>query len=253
MTAIEVLNQLLDSIVHHARPGKNLLALELQAERLMLIMGATSANKGYQPQGVKVPFPSILCLSVNDEIGHAPARDYILKDGDLLTIDCGLFVDNLCADAGLTMPIGTVSSRDLRLLRYTKRALKMGISQIRTGVKITEVGRAIEKCANQNGFVVVKRMAGHGIGQQMHMEPVIPMFDFGIPIHNTPPDPVFYEGQIVCIEPHLTYKDEFGILDSDGWTLRTRDKRKSAMFESMCKVTSLGAEILTKHINFNES
>ncbi len=73
------------------------------------------------------------------------------------------------------------------------------------------------------------------------------MFDIGIPEDNKP-DPVFYEGQTVCIEPHLTYKDEFGILDSDGWTLRTRDKRKSAMFEHQVKVTSLGAEILTKHI-----
>ncbi len=248
MTAVEVLNQVLESLVSHARPGKNLMALELQAQRLMLLMGATSANKGYQPPGVKTPFPSVLCLSVNDEIGHAPARDYVLKDGDFLTIDCGLFVDNMCADAGLTIPIGTVSSRDERLLRYTKRALKMGISQIRTGVPIIEVGKAIEKCAKQNGFVVFKRMAGHGIGQQMHMEPTIPMFDYEYHYKSTDNIPVFYEGQIVCIEPHLTYKDEFGIVDSDGWTVRTRDKRKSAMFEHMVKVTSLGVEILTKHI-----
>lgn len=231
-----------------AVPGENLLTLENTAGGMLTIMGATSANKGYMPQGTMIPFPSNLCLSVNDQVGHTPARDYVLKDGDLLTIDCGLSVDNLCADAGLTIPIGNISARDERLLRYTRRALKMGISVIKPGVHITEVGKMIERSARQNGFVIVKRMAGHGIGQQMHMEPPIPMFDVGFDNYDKIPE-VFYEGQIVCIEPHLTYKDEFGIVDeNDGWTVRTRDGRKSAMAEHQIKVISLGAEILTSHI-----
>src|SRR5438034_4301390 len=127
MTAVNVLNELLKNLIIQAQPGVNLLELEGSAERQMQIMGAMSANKGYMPSYAKTPFPSNLCLSVNDEIGHAPARDYILKDGDLLKIDCGLFVDNLCADAGLTVPIGTASARDERLIRYTKRALMAGI------------------------------------------------------------------------------------------------------------------------------
>src|SRR5258708_3025382 len=246
MTHIEVLNELLHELIDQAKSGVNLLALEATAQGLLLIMGATSANKGYMPQGAKTPFPSNLCLSVNDQIGHTPARDYILKDGDLLTIDCGLNVDNLAADAGLTIPIGTVSSRDERLLSYTRRALKMGITSIKPGVKITEVGRVIENFVNRMGFVIVKRMAGHGIGARMHEEPTIPMFDI---IYRDTEIPVFYEGQTVCIEPHLTYKDEYGILDSDGWTIRTQDGRKSAMAEAMVKIRSGGIEILADPSN----
>lgn len=258
MKAIEVLDELLADLVFLATPGTNLQYLENNAELLLKQSGAISCNKGYQPKGAKTPFPSILCLSINDQIAHAPARNYILKDGDLLTIDCGLNVDNFCADAALTILIGMkISSRDERLLYYAKQATKVGISVIKPGVKITEVGKAIEKYANRNGYVIVKKLAGHGIGKTMHEEPTIPMYDIGLEENiltikgkksyyykDYDNIPTFKEGQIVCIEPHLTYKDELGILDDDGWTLRSRDGKRSAMFEHMVRVTKDGSEIL---------
>lgn len=246
MNAVEVLNELLANLIRRSKPGVNLLSLEITAETLLTLMGAESVNKGYQPSWAQTPFPSVLCLSVNDQIGHAPVRDYTLKDGDLLTIDCGVKVNNECADAGCTIGIGKITARDERLLRYTRHALLEGIQAIRVGEPITEVGKALEKYARRNGFVVLKRMSGHGIGSEMHMKPFIPMFDLGK--FAKEPIPVFNEGQVVCIEPHLTYKDEFGIIDKDGWTVKARDGRKSAMAEHQVKVTSLGAEILTKHI-----
>lgn len=258
MKAIEILEALLNNLVISANPGQNLLDLERTAQTSLDLTGAISCNKGYAPSG-HTPFPTILCTSVNEEIAHAPScRDYILQNGDLLTIDCGLNVDNFCADAAITISIGTISSRDERLLRYAKQATNVGISVIKPGVKITEVGKAIEQFANQNGYVIVKQLAGHGIGKTMHEEPTIPMYDIGqeeyveidkkhhkrYSYKDFDNIPVFKEGQIVCIEPHLTYKDEFGILDDDGWTLRSRDGKRSAMFESMVKVTKEGSEIL---------
>jgi methionyl aminopeptidase len=263
MTAQEVITEILNNLKSQAKPGVNLLTLEHSCESLISIMGATSINKGYFPSWAKIPFPSVVCLSVNDTVNHGIPFDYILRDGDLLTIDCGINVQNVAADAGFTIPIGTISSRDERLLRYTKKALYMGISKIKLGVKITEVGKAIEKYAMLNGYVVSRRMNGHAIGKLMHEEPTIPMFNIGYEevrvndlsnrgYHYSFKEydniPVFYEGQVVCIEPHLTYKDEFGKITIDQWTCKTRDGKKSAMAEHMVKVTSLGPEILTKHI-----
>jgi methionyl aminopeptidase len=260
MTAIEVLNALLVDLVDKAQVGTNLMELETSAQTFLQIMGATSCNKGYAPNG-RSPFPSILCLSVNEEVAHAPAKLRVLQDGDLLTIDCGLSVDNFCADAAVTIPIGSISNRDARLLRYAKEATYVGIRAIQPGVKVTEVGKAIEGYAKRNGYVVVKPLAGHGIGKTMHEDPTIPMYDIGLEEIVTVNEkgkkayeykeytntPTFQEGQIVCIEPHLTYKDEFGIVGSDGWTLSSRDEKRSAMFEHMARVTKFGAEILTKH------
>lgn len=263
MTGADTLSHLLRTLAEQALPGVNLLELESNAAMIIGLMGATSCNKNYQPEWAKSPFPSILCLAVNDEISHAPARDQILNDGDLLTIDCGIKVDNLCFDAALTVGIGEVSARDERLLRYSKKTLEMGISIIKPGVKVTEVGRTIENYAKQNGFVTNKRLNGHAIGEAMHLEPVIPMYNIGLERVPSFVDkrgrqqyvyrdyqniPVFVEGQMYCIEPHLSYKDEYGILGSDGWTVKTRDGRKASMFESMVKVTSTGVEILTTHI-----
>ena len=197
-------------------------------------------------------------MGVNDAISHAIPINYVLQDGDLLTIDCGLIVDGKAGDAGLTIPIGTVSDGNERLLRYTKRALYEGIKQIKSGVKVTEIGKAIELYAKKMGFVVNKNLHGHGIGTQMHEEPSIPHFDIGLEevkelvngktkytYKERDNIPTLQEGQVLCIEPHLTYKDFIGVRDSDGWTIRTRDKRNSAFMEEMVRVTSLGYEVLT--------
>ncbi len=262
MTPEKLLSKLLiDLRSTWAKPGKNLLDLESYAATLLTILGAKSANRGYHPSWSKTPYPAILCLSVNDTISHGIPHSYTLKDGDLLTIDCGLSVDNSFADAALTIGIGTISNRDERLLRFAKKALEVGISCVKPGVKVTEPGRAIEKFARQNGFVVNKRLGGHGIGMQMHEEPVIPMHDIGVQeiktIVNGKPKytykdwenlPVFEIGKRYCLEPHLSYKDQYGIMKGDGWTIMTKDGKKSAMFEHEIEVTADGCRVLTTHI-----
>lgn len=266
MTPQDVVSAVLKSVAEKAKVGANLLDLERSAETTMTLYGVISANKGYQPNGATVPFPSVLCLGVNDTIAHGIPKDYDLKDGDLLTIDCGVMVDGKCGDAGFTIPIGTISNADERLLRYTRRALYEGIKAVKPGIKVTEIGKAIERLVLMNGYVVNRYLHGHGIGEQMHMEPTIPNFEIGteqikeeyknvngkVKYRYKQKErtniPTLYEGQIICIEPHVTYRDFAGIRGSDGWTIKTHDGKKSAMAEHMVKVTSLGYEILTSHI-----
>src|SRR3990167_1820992 len=250
----EVISEVLKSIVEKAAVGVNLLELEKRAETAIAMRGAESANKGYQPSWSKTPFPSVVCLGVNEQVGHNIPRDFVLQDGDLLKIDCGIVINGQASDAGLTIPIGKISDRDERLLRYTKRALYRGIQAIKVGGKVSDVGKVIERYILQMGLAVVRQMNGHGIGAQMHMEPVIPHFIIpptekrvGKKYEYTEVDlGTFYEGQIVCIEPHVTYHSD--VIKEDDWGIKTRDGRKSCLFEHMVEISSLGVRILTTHI-----
>ena len=245
MTPAEIVSDILKAITEKAKVGVNLLDLENTAETLITLYGATSANKNYHPAWAKTSFPSVICLGVNDVIAHPIPYSYDLKDGDLLDVDLGIIVNGMCGDAGLTVPIGEVSNKDRHLLKYSKGALYEGIKVVRPGIKVTEIGVAIERYAISHGFVVNRLFMGHGIGRTMHEGIQIPHFDTLKKLDNIS---VLVEGDVICIEPMITYKDKFGYQDKDGWTFRTRDKRKSAFQEHMLKVTSLGYEVLTSHI-----
>ncbi len=253
MTPADVVSDILKAITEKAKVGVNLLDLEKTAETLITLYGAQSANKGYHPKWAKTPFPSVICLGVNDVIAHSIPVDYVLKDGDLLHIDLGIVVDGMCGDAGLTVPIGEISNKDKHLLKYSLGALYEGIKVVKAGIKVTEIGIAINRYVISHGFVVNKVFMGHGIGRTMHEGIQIPHFDILLDKPDFNDIPVLVEGDVICIEPSLTYRDTHGKMDKDGWTWRTRDERKAAMFEAMIKITSLGYEILTNHIIFNET
>ncbi len=248
MTPAEVVSDILKAITEKAKVGVNLLDLEKTAETLILLYGATSANKGYHPKWAVTPFPSVICLGVNDVIAHAIPVDYVLKNGDLLHIDLGIILNGMCGDAGLTVPIGEISNKDRHLLKYSLGALYEGIKVVKPGIKTTEIGVAIEHYAISHGFVVNKLFMGHGIGRTMHEGIQIPHFDILLDKPDLDNIPVLVEGDVICLEPMITHKDKLGYQDKDGWTHKTRDGRKSAFFENMIRVTSLGAEVLTSHI-----
>lgn len=248
MTPAEVVSDILKAITEKAQVGVNLLDLEKTAETMITLYGAQSANKGYKPKWATVPFPSVICLGVNDIISHAIPVDYVLKDGDLLHIDLGIILNGMCGDAGLTVPIGEISNKDRHLLKYSLGALYEGIKVVKAGIKVTEIGVAIERYVISHGFVVNKVFMGHGIGRTMHEGIQIPHFDILLDKPDFNDIPILVEGDVICIEPMITYKDKFGYQDKDGWTHRTRDGRKSCFFENMIKITSLGAEVLTSHI-----
>ena len=256
----EVISEVLKSIAEKAAVGVNLLELEKRAETAIAMRGAESVNKGYKPESANTLFPSVVCLGVNEQIGHSIPKDYVLQEGDLLKIDCGIKINGKVGDAALTVPIGKISDRDERLLRYAKRALYHGIRAIKAGGKITDVGKAIEPYIEQMGFKIIKQMNGHGIGEQMHIEPTIP--HFVLPVQQKKIKQGKYEhieqdlgmfqlGQVVCIEPHIAYNESV-IREPDGWGLKTGDGHKSAMFEAMVEVTSYGFNVLTSHLDFND-
>lgn len=243
----DLITKLLLELSGMAKVGVNLLDLEAHAEKFLKEHKAESINKGYKPDWAEKPFPSILCLSIDDEITHGIPKDRILKDGELLKIDVGIRYKGYCADSALTIPIGNLDSRDERLLRYTKRAVYVGIDKIKAGVEISEIGIAIERYLSQMGFVVNKALVGHGISKKMHEEPKIPMFDTTSRLTKGKKIPRLKVGQVICIEPHVSYKDPVGYVGDDGWTIKTRDGRKSAMYEHMVEVLKDGYKILTNH------
>lgn len=246
MTPQEAVSQILTTVADAAGVGVNLLELEQRASTMMEILNVKSANLGYHPQWATRPFPGVLCLGVNDVIAHAIPKDYTLKDGDVLHVDCGIVISGMCGDAGMTIPIGTVDPKTERLLRYAKRALYEGIRAVKHGVSVCDIGDAIYYYAKTMGYVVNQVMVGHGIGATMHEGIRIP--HVAIPDKFREGQPVLQAGQVICLEPMLTYKDYDGMLDEDGWTLRTRDGRTSAFFEHMLQVTETGCDILTTHI-----
>ena len=225
--------------------GVNLLTLEKLAEDKIKELGVESANKDYKPDWAPVPFPSVVCINVNDVITHGVPKDYELQGGDIVTYDIGIKSEGLCGDAALTTWAGKLSDRDERLLRYAKRTLYEGIKVMKDGALVNDVSSAMHYFAKKNGFVLNIMFSGHGIGKEMHEDPLIPNF----PDVEGVSDQKLKTGKMYCIEPILTYKDVTGEIDNvDNWTVRTLDGRNAGMFEHQVLVTKDGYEILTTHI-----
>jgi methionyl aminopeptidase len=257
MKPADIITDILNTLREEAKVGVNILELEKIVEQKIIEHKATSATKNYHPSWSNVPFSSVICMGVNDVITHPIPKDYILKDGDLLHMDCTIYKDGRAADAAQTIPIGNISKEDQRLLKTAKAALYIGIEQVKPGIKVSVIGEAIEKFVKENGYVVNRIYTGHGIGKKMHQEPSIPHTAPTLEVVKIngkyeltePTDiPVLQVGQTICIEPMLTYTDEFGVKQSDGWTVKTKDKKNSAVFEHMIRVTETGYQILTSHI-----
>lgn len=244
--AAHLVSQILKVVCAKADVGVSLIELDKFAEEMILKQGGVPYNKGYHPKWSKTPYPATLCTNVNSSVAHGIPTDYKLQDGDIVNFDLGVKVGEFCGDAAITIPIGELSGRNERLLRYARRATYAGIDVCRAGVDVIEVGRAIQKYANLMGFVVNENMCGHGIGKEMHEKPMIPNFS-ARDDEAEKYTGVLKAGQVVCIEPMLTYKDIAGVLQPDGWTLKTGDGKNSAMFEHMVLITEEGHKVLTDH------
>lgn len=248
----DIVSKILIALKDEVKPGVSLIHLDKRAVELCNDFKVTPYNLGYKPEWAKTPFPGALCTSVNGCIAHGIPTDYKLKEGDWVNLDIGIKVDGLCGDSGFTIPVGELEHKNERMLRYAKRALYMGIRQIKAGAEILSVGRAISQYIAQMGYVPVESFSGHGIGEEMHMAPPIPNFYISHPMFLKQfVGRTFYEGQVVCIEPMITFRDTIGKLHQNGWSVLTRDGRYCAMFEHMVLVTKDGYKILTTH--FDES
>ena len=216
-----------------ALPGVALTELDTLAERTIRAAGAVPSFLGYHG------FPATLCLSPNSMVVHGIPNGYALKEGDILSIDCGAIVDGYHGDAAVTIPVGRVDEAAMRLIATTERAMWAGIAQVRAGNRLSDIGHAIERVAAIGGYGVVRDYVGHGIGTAMHEEPQVP--NYGRPGRGIRLD----VGLALAIEPMLNEGGADTEVLEDGWTVVTRDGSRSAHFEHTVAITPEGPEVLT--------
>jgi methionyl aminopeptidase len=216
-------------------PGVSTAELDTIAAAEIRSAGATPSFLGYHG------FPGTICASVNDEIVHGiprPAR--LLRDGDVVSIDCGAVVDGWHADAALTVPVGTVTARLTRLIDTCERALWHGLAAAQPGARIGDISHAVQRCAGSAGkYGIVEDYGGHGIGSEMHMDPPVP--NAGRPGRG----PVLAEGMALAVEPLLVLGGPGTRLLDDGWTVVTEDGSPAAHFEHTVAITADGPRVLT--------
>ena len=184
-------------------------------------------------------FPAVICTSPNDMIVHGIPGDYVLKDGDIISIDCGAIVEGYHGDAAYTAGVGEISAEARRLLEVTERSLWAGIEQMTKGNRLNEIGRAVEKVALAAHYGVVREYVGHAIGTEMHESPQVPNYWPGTP------GPTLKEGMVFAVEPMINVGGEETVLLDDGWSVVTADGSLSAHFEHTIAVTDNGPEVFT--------
>jgi methionyl aminopeptidase len=221
-------------------PGVSGMDIERRAREMVETDGDTMAFFGY-PSGKKgEKFPTGICFSVNDVIVHAPATDYVIQEGDVVSIDFGIRHRGLYTDHAATVIAGEGSADDLRLVHGTYEALAVGIKQARVGNTTGDIGHAVEEIAHKYRFGFPRNLAGHGVGREVHEEPHVP--NFGTPHAGTHLE----EGQVIAIEPMMTLGSGNLYVDKDNFSYRTRDGSRSAHAEHTVLITLDGPEILTK-------
>ena len=222
----------------HIKPGVTTIELDRVAEEFIRDHGAIPTFKGYPNQNGQ-PFPGTLCTSINDVVVHGIPNNTELKDGDIVSIDCGVFMNGFCGDSAYTFCIGEVAEEVKELLRTTKESLYLGIQNAVQGKRLGDIGFAIQQHCEAKSYGVVREFVGHGIGRNMHEDPQVP--NYGRRGSGT----LLKRGLCIAIEPMITLGTRQVTMDNDGWTVRTRDRKPAAHFEHTIAVNSGKADILS--------
>jgi len=230
-----ILSKIMGEIEKMVKPGITTKELDRAAEALILSNGAVPSFKGFNN------FPASLCTSVNEEIVHGIPSGRVLKDGDIISLDLGLSYKGFHSDMAVTVPVGkTVLPEVNRVMKVAKKALKRGISHAKTGASVGDIGNAIEKFVEEQGFSVVRELCGHGIGKNLHEDPQI--LNYGQ--KNT--GAKIKEGMVICIEPMVTMGDWRIKKAKDGYGYETKDGSFAAHFEHTIAITKNGPQVLTE-------
>lgn len=233
----------LSEVAKKVAPGVSTKELDEYAEKLIRELGDIPAFKNYKPYGAKTPFPATLCVSINDEVVHGIPTNRILKEGDIVALDCGVKHKGYFTDMAITVPVGKISKEDKKLLEITREALMIGVKAAKIGKRVGDIGYAIESFVRKqkHNYGIVDILSGHGVGKYIHEDPFVPNFGD----KNTGEKLV--EGMVIAIEPMLNMGTKNVFLDkADDWTFKTRDGKNSAHFELTIAVGKNGGEILTK-------
>lgn len=223
----------LGEVGKHIRPGVRTIELDRIAEEFIRDNGAVPVFKGYEG------FPGSLCISVNEQVVHGIPGDYELRDGDVVSIDCGTLLNGYVGDSAYTFTVGEVSEEVRLLLERTKESLYKGIEQAVAGNRVGDIGHAVQSFVEQYGYGVVRELVGHGVGRKMHEDPQVPNYgnkDSGVRLS---------EGMVLAIEPMITLGKKDIVMERDGWTITTKDRKPAAHFEHDVVVRQGRAEILS--------
>ncbi|MPZ61738.1 MAG: type I methionyl aminopeptidase [Propionibacteriales bacterium] len=229
-----------DAVRARAAVGVTLRELDDLARKILADAGAEPVFLGYQPRFATTPFPGVICTSVNDAALHGIPDGYRLRDGDVLSVDCGAEIDGWVADAATTFIVGTPDPDDGRLIESTRRALDAAINTAVVDARLGDVSYAIGEVARADGYGINTDYGGHGVGRQMHEEPSVP--NDGRPGRGMRLRP----GLVIAIEPwFMSGGDSSYYVDDDGWTLRTGDGSRAAHMEHTVAITPDGPRVLT--------
>lgn len=228
-----MVSRTLAEVGRHITPGITTRELDDIAEKYIRSLGAEPGFLGYEG------FPYTLCISVNDTVVHGFPSSYKLREGDIVSVDCGTRYGGFYGDSAYTFPCGKISAEDQALLDATKTALYKGIGKAVAGGRIGDIGEAVQSYVENLGFSVVREMVGHGIGRNMHESPEVP--NYGRRGHGVK----LQEGMVICIEPMINAGRKEIYLDDNGWGIHTADGSKSAHFELTVAIRHEAPEVLS--------
>ncbi|MEO6685478.1 MAG: type I methionyl aminopeptidase [Dyadobacter sp.] len=229
----QVLGKAHAEVAQWVKPGITTKKLDVIAEDYIRSFGGIPSFKGFNN------FPASLCMSVNEVVVHGIPGNYELKDGDIVSIDCGVKLNGFHSDSAYTYPVGEVSKEVMDLLTATKKSLYKGIEQAVDGLRVGDIGFAVQHYCEERGYTVVRELVGHGVGKELHEAPEVPNYGKrgkGLRLK---------EGMVLAIEPMINLGTKSVMQEKDGWTIRTTDRKYSAHFEHTVVVRKGKAEILT--------
>jgi len=228
-----LVSKTLAEVARHVKQGITTLELDRIAEEFIRDHDAKPGFKGYNK------FPNTLCTSVNSEVVHGIPSSYVLKEGDIVSIDCGVLLNGYYGDSAFTFPVGEITQEKKKLLEYTRNALYKGVEMAIVGNRLGDIGYAVQQHAGSGGFSVVREMVGHGLGKDLHEPPEVPNYGRrgkGI---------LLKKGLVICIEPMINLGTKNIKQDKDGWTIRTMDGKPSAHFEFSVAVNHNKPDVLS--------
>ncbi|MBR5830500.1 MAG: type I methionyl aminopeptidase [Tidjanibacter sp.] len=217
----------------HIKPGVTTLELDRIAEEFIRSHGAVPGFLGYGG------FPNTLCVSVNENVVHGIPSNYALKEGDIVSVDCGTIMKGFYGDSAYTFGVGEIAPEVEQLLRVTKESLLKGVEQAVAGNRVGDISAAVQAHAERYGYGVVRELVGHGLGRKMHESPEVPNYG------RRGTGPLLKEGMVICIEPMINMGSKNVVFERDGWTVRTKDRKPSAHFEFAVAIRNEKADVLT--------
>lgn len=231
----QILGRAHAEVAKNIKPGVKTIELDRIAEEFIRDHNGVPSFKNYNG------FPASLCISLNENVVHGFPSEYELKEGDIISVDCGVYFREFHSDSAYTYPVGEVSDEVMQLLRVTRESLYKGIEKAVYGNRIGDVAYGVQEYVDQYGYGIVRELVGHGVGRNLHEDPEVPNYGKrgkGVKLN---------EGLVIAIEPMVNLGGKAVVQEADGWTIRTSDRKPSAHFEHMVAIFKDRTEILTTH------